>query len=322
MARIPAHRPTGAGSPRLSPCAQQRSLFSAILLLVLFLCASLLATIAQAQQSKPGVAGLGDLVVTGFSGTVSPPPNPPLPPGVNVLDETFIDPDGASLKIFDVTNPGGPPQAQLLNAPTKFQAIARDIGQVFGLALDKANPPNIYAASTSVHGLQIVVPDADGDGRPERIKLGQPGAQWMEAQFGLGRGGGPGTVWKINGETGEITKFADIVSNGALNSGPGLGNIAYDHAHKQLFVSDLDTGLIHRLDMSGAELGTYDHGVQGRSASGLNTLADDPAKRADITSPAFDAEDSGSWGLTAPERRVWGLAVHRNRLYYAVEAGM
>lgn len=295
----------------------RHSLFSTLFLFILFLSASL----AQAQQNQPGIVGLGDLVVTGFSGTVAPPPGPPLPPGVNALDETFIDPDGASLKLFDVSSPGATPQAQLLNAPEKYKAFARDIGQVFGLALDKENPANIYAASTSVHGLQIVVADADGDGRPERIKLGQPGARWMEGQFGLARGGGPGTVWKIHGETGEISKFADILSNGVPNSGPGLGNIAYDQARKQLFVSDLDTGEIKRLDMTGAELETFDHGLQGRPANGLGAVQDDPASRADITSPAFDAEDPGSWGFTAPERRVWGLAVYRDRLYYAVEAG-
>jgi hypothetical protein len=276
---------------------------------------------ANAQELKPGIVGLGDLVVTGASGALPPPANPPLPPGVNELDETFIDPNGASLKIFDVSSPGLPPQAQLLNAPAKFQAFARDIGQVFGLALDKSDPPNIYAASTSVHGLQIVVPDADGDGRPERIKLGQPGALWMDGQFGEALGGGPGSVWKINGETGEITKFVDILSGGAPNSGPGLGNIAYDAKHKQFFVSDLDSGLIHRLDMSGADLGTYDHGLQGRPANGLSAVPENPASRLDITSPAFDAEDSSSWGMAAAERRVWGLAVRGGRLYYSVEEG-
>ena len=278
------------------------------------------ATLAIAQESKPGVVGLGDLVVTGSSGTIEPPAGTPLPAGVNTLDETLIDPNGASLKVFDVRNPGGPPEGQLINAPVKFQAFARDIGQVFGLALDKADPPNIYATSTAVHGLQIVVPDADGDGRPERLKLGQPGAQWMDGQFGTARGGGPGTVWKINGETGEISKFADIVSNGITNSGPGLGNIAYDRKNNQFFVSDRDTGLIHRLSIDGADLGTYDHGLQGRPANGLEALPDD-AQGADITNPAFDAEDSSSWGMTPPERRIWGLAVRSGRLYYAVDSG-
>ncbi len=290
-------------------------------LIACVLVAALTTTLALAQQSKPGVVGLGDLVVSGASGTLAPPDGTPLPAGVNALDETLIDPNGASIKVFDVRNPGAPPEGQVINAPVKFQVFARDIGQVFGLALDAADPPNIYAASSSVLGLQIVVPDTDGDGRPERLKLGQPGAQWMDGQFGLAKGGGPGTVWKINGETGEVTKFADILSAGVPNSGPGLGNVAYDAKNNQFFVSDLDTGLIHRLNIDGADLGTYDHGLQGRPANGFEVLPDDTARRADITNPAFDAEDSNSWGLTAPGRRVWGLAVHGGRLYYAVEEG-
>jgi hypothetical protein len=149
----------------------------------------------QAQDAGPGVVGLGDLIVSGASGTVAPPDKPPLPPGTNALDETFIDLNGASINVFDVSTPEGPAAAQLLNAPAKFQVFARDVGQVFGLAVDDAQPANIYAASTSVHGLHIVVPDADGDGRPERIKLGQPGAVWMDGLFGVGAGGGPRTGW-------------------------------------------------------------------------------------------------------------------------------
>lgn len=315
----------GAALSRARVCVSQRfeylAFISALLFSLLILGACIFTQSAKAQTAKPGIVGFGDLVVSGASGTLPPPANPPLPPGVNELDETFINPDGASLKIFDVRTPGGLPDAQLLNAPTKYQAFARDIGQVFGLALDKANPPNIYAASTSVHGLHIVVPDSDGDGRPERIKIGQPGAQWMNGQFGVARGGGPGTVWKINGETGEITKFADILSNGAPNSGAGLGNITFDARHKQFFVTNFGTGQIHRLDNNGNDLETFDHGLQGRPANGMDAVPLDAANQLNINSPAFDAEDSQSWGLASPERRTWGVAVRSNRLYYSIEAG-
>lgn len=271
------------------------------------------AAAVQAQQAD-GVISHGDLVITGASGTVLP--EGALPAGASEIDETFIDLDGASLRVFDVSSPEGPPTAQVLNAPEKYKALAGDIGQVFGLALDDAKSPNIYAGATSVHGLHIVVPDADGDGRPERIKIGQPGATWMDGQFGTPNGGSPGTIWKVEGETGQLNLFADIAGNG----GAGLGNLAYDPRSKQLFASDLETGLIHRFDMSGNALGTFDHGLQGRPANGLEAVQDD-GTQADITSPSFDAEDPGSWGLTAPERRVWGLGVHKNRLFYGVEDG-
>ena len=72
-------------------------------------------------------------------------------------------------------------------------------------------------------------------------------ARWMEGQFGLENGGGPGSVWKIDGTTGSVSLFANIESDGKPNAGPGLGGIAYDPRSQQLFVTDLETGLIHRL---------------------------------------------------------------------------
>ena len=49
----------------------------------------------------------------------------------------------------------------------------------------------------------------------------------------------------------------------------------------------------------------------------------DPANRMDITSPTFDAQLTlTTWGFTAPMRRVHGLGVKGNRLYYAVFEGL
>src|SRR5712691_8977965 len=75
------------------------------------------------------------------------------------------------------------------------------------------------------------------------------------------------------------------------NSGAALGNIAYDRWNQQLFVSDLETGLIHRIRASdGADLGFYDHGVSGRAdfldaeskqPRQLRPIAFDPASRSE-----------------------------------------
>jgi hypothetical protein len=265
-------------------------------------------TSARAQEGQPGIMVNGDLAVTGFSGTKQ------------LGGTAFIDTDGASLKVLDVSGKGQA-RGQLVNAPAKFQAFARDIGQVFGVALDNATPPNIYATSTSAHGMQIVIPDNNGDGIPERVTTGQPGAMFMEGQFGTALGGGPGSVWRIDGTTGEISLFADIKLGDAPNSGPGLGNIAFDPAHFQFYVSDLDTGFIHRLDLSGNDLGTFDHGVQGRTAAGLPQVLMNFADRMDITSLAFDSTNSDTWHLADNQRRVWGLAYYGSRLYYGVGDG-
>ncbi len=279
---------------------------------------TVLGSAALAQDVR--VFSEGSMAVTGFSGTVIPGIEEGLPPGVDAIDETMIDLEGKSLRVFDVSNLGAPASGQLVNTPLPFEVSARQIGQVFGLAYDDGKRtdttetvPNLYATATSLHGIQIVTPDDDEDGRPERQRGGTAGAQFMDGQFGLDLGGGPGTIYKVDGLTGEVTKFADIESN----SGPGLGNIKFDKAHRQFFVSDIDSGLIHRISIDGAVLDTFDHGVAGRPAHGLAPTADDGAVM-DIGGGAFDSEDPDTWGYTQDERQVWGVAVNGGRLYYAV----
>ena len=271
---------------------------------------------AQQGQPSPNLAP-GDAVVTGFSGTV-PPPNA-LPRGKSAADVTFIDPDGASLRVFDASRPGFVWDARLFDAPKKFEALAKDVGQVFGVALDDATPPNIYVAATSVFGLNLV--GRGRDGAPERRKVGGPGAGWMKGQFGLDLQGGPGAIYRIDGRTGTPTLFANVTLDGVPNPATGLGNLAYDADNKQLFVSDLHTGMIHRFDMTGRELGSFDHGVAGLGSAKLPTVAFNPRNRPNIASDRFDSEKPDSWGFAPAARRVWGLAVHDGRLYYSVLSG-
>ena len=42
----------------------------------------------------------------------------------------------------------------------------------------------------------------------------------------------------------------------------------------------------------------------------------------DVTSPQFDSQQPATWNYAAPERRVFGLAVYQQRLYYAVADGL
>jgi hypothetical protein len=72
----------------------------------------------------------------------------------------------------------------------------------------------------------------------------------MPSQFGLDLNGGPGSVYKVDGTTGAVSLFAEIALGGTPNPAAGLGGLAYDAAHKQLFVADLHTGMIHRLTVS------------------------------------------------------------------------
>ncbi len=262
---------------------------------------ALLAASAQAQ----GFLAPGDAVVTGFSGTKAA--DTTNPQAADPLNSFYIDLDGPSAKVFHLGVPGAPPQGQLVAAPSPQTVLARDVGQVFPIALDDSAVPNIYLGQTSSFGIQIVGPNGI------RLRKGQADAQFMPGQFG--NGGGPGSIYKVDGRTGAVTLFATIP-----NSGAGIGDIVFDKTSRMFFVSDLDTGLIHRLDANGTLIDSFDHGLAGRPAAGLPAVADEGAQMT-ITSPDFDVEDPDTWGFTQMERQVWGMAIDKGRLYYAVTEG-
>ena len=282
--------------------------------------AAALWSAAPARAQDAQIIFPGSMAVSGFPGTYIPGIEEGLPPGVDPVDETFIDPERASLRVFDVSALGGAPAGQIVFTPPPFDVPAGQIGQVFALTYDDGvrdgvptGIPDLYAAATSLHGVRIVTPDADDDGRPERERRGTAGATFMEGQFAEENGGSPGAIWRIDGRDGAVSLFARIDTN----SGPGLADVAFDKGHRQFFASDLDSGLIHRIGVDGALIDTFDHGVDGRPVRGLAAGADDGAVM-DIQGAAFDTEDPESWGYTQDERRVWGVQVHGGRVYYAV----
>src|SRR5262245_9438054 len=130
------------------------------------LCLMLIGFVTSGAKAEDAILTRGEAVVTGFSGTKSAVAG-------NPLDETFIDLDGASARILKL-EPGAPPAGQRITAPSVLQVKARDVGQVFAITLDDRteDTPDIYLGATSAFGLQIVAPDSDADGRPERLKRG------------------------------------------------------------------------------------------------------------------------------------------------------
>jgi len=271
----------------------------------------------QAQAQDTGLAR-GDAVVTGFSGIK--PLDIPIPPGADPLDYFFIDLRGPSAQVLSLSALGLGPQGQLAPAAVKRQITASEVGQVFAVTLDDglgAPVPNIYLGATSAYGIQIVGPDTNGDGVPDRLKTGQPGAQFMAGQFGPAPDGNPGTIWRVDGTTGAVSAFASLPGN----SGPAVGNVVFDGRTRQFFASDLDKGLIYRISADGTVLDSFDHGVNGRPANGLAPVADDGSVM-DITNPAFDSQNPATWGYTQKNRMVYGMAVHAGRLYYAVAGGL
>ena len=268
---------------------------------------------ASAQSSSAGILATGNAIVTGFSGA---PPPVQIAPGQDPGDLTFIDSNGPSASVFSMQAPGAPPQAQVLAAPIPFTVTAAQVGQVFGVALDSATPPNMYVAATSAYGLPIVVPGPGG--APTRLHQGAPGATFMAGLFGpAAQGGSPGSIWRIDGVSGAVSLFANVTLNGAANSGPALGGLAFDAASDSLFAADRQTGMIHRFNLSGTETGRYDHGVQGLAAASQPQAPYTPSPL-DITNPQFSSDNPATWDYAAPGRLIFGLAVQSGRLYYAV----
>ena len=242
-------------------------------------------------------------------------------PGPRTKPEAaVIDPEGTVGGIIGLSSLGAASLgAHWAKEPQRSAVTASQVGQVFGVTLDDADPPNIYLTATSAFGLHRNADNSD----------------WMAGMWGPD--GGPGTVWKLDAAKNYQPEiFSQIELDGRANTGAALGNIAFDGWNKQFYVSDLETGMIHRLSPSdGSDLEHYDHGVDGRSAffdveksefKLLPSIPFDPAsaaRTADCPGGEF-ARMPPCWNFADFRRRVWGLSVRRDpaakevRLYYAV----
>ena len=84
----------------------------------------------------------GEAFVTRFSGTT------------DQVGRTVLDPGGVVGSIIDLRNLGAAsPGAHWVDEPQRSAVTAAEVGQVFGVALDDADPPNIYMTATSAFGL-------------------------------------------------------------------------------------------------------------------------------------------------------------------------
>lgn len=287
--------------------------------------AAVVAAAGEVTTSKSADAyGAGALAATGFAGTRLQGKG--VPPGVDPVTKTIIDAEGITLRIYGLNTLQGPLAGQVVTPSVALQYKARDVGHVFALAFDNEPPienatQGLYVAATSLFGLNIVGPDKDNDGEPDRLVKGAPGAKFAEGQFGPGPDGGPGSIWKIDRSTGAVGLFINLSSNGIKNSGAGIGGLAFDPKSRTLFASDLDTGLIHRLSVADKkDLGQFDYGVTARPLSGKRAVPDE-GERLNIESPNFDSSKPSSWKITQLERRIDALAVHDGRLFFAVAEG-
>src|SRR5690606_26960809 len=75
------------------------------------------STHVPASAQENAIIQPGFMAVTGFPGTLIPGFEEGLLPGVDPVDETFIDTERASLRIFDMTWLGAPPSGQVVFTP-------------------------------------------------------------------------------------------------------------------------------------------------------------------------------------------------------------
>ncbi len=245
---------------------------------------------AKAQAIEPGQAFVSQF--GGFSGNTG----------------MALDPDGAVGVVIDIRNPGKPAAGQAWRgALLRPLATASQVGQVFGIAFDNEKPANIYVAASTAYGAY----QRSG------------GANWRPGQWG--EGGGPGTIYKLDASNNYApAPFAEITLGGRANTGAALGNIAFSAAAGgRLFVSDLESGMIHGVGLDGAARGTYDHGQTGRTAfldvtTGENTslppVAFDPASAAQRTSGLSGTKES-EFGFPFCLACASQADAHRNIVY-------
>jgi hypothetical protein len=245
---------------------------------------------------------------------LAPVTNSLLKPGVAVMTlGTLLNPgsgDGVSdgdhaLKLYDINNivSSDLRPIQTPNVHTHHHWDVGSIGNVFGLAIDKER--NIYTTASTHWGAGYY------EGGATKIGFGAIGAGTStetaisdnDTQL-LNNTAAAGTIYKIDAVTGNATIFAQLPQQASFftqgvcegsapdiqrNTGPALGNIAYDPIHNQFFVSNFEDGKIYRINSAGTTLNSFD---------------------------PFSA-DNGSAGL-ASDARPYGLAVNPDgtKLYF------
>ena len=254
--------------------------------------------------------GRGAVAITSSSGTIKD-----VASGADVIDLS-----GPVLRLVS-------PQAGTAETTARqlLAITAAQLGQVDGIAIDSGSPARIFVAASAVHGLY----------------RNDNNAGWAQGMWAPE--GGPGSIYVLS----EADNFApklllNVTLDDRENSGAGLGALAFNPKTSQLFASDLESGMIFRIDASsGKILDTYDHGVDGRSYffaadtkkyEVRDIVSFNPASkplfgncgegRAAEAAKRFSA-DRACWNIADYRRRVWALAVAQDeegeqRLYYAV----
>lgn len=162
---------------------------------------------------------------------------------------------GSVVTVFDLSGANSAPVNSwfALNRYSDSDWNQNTLGSVYGLAVDGEG--NIFVTTTR---------------------------SWFSDYVGIG---GWGAIYRLDAITGDVTIFADLP-----NLGTGLGSITYDCDHDVFFVSNMEDGLIYRLDSNGNVLDTFDPALPWTGAAGPVALGDRP----------------------------WAVEVHAGRLYFSM----
>ncbi|MEO5907203.1 MAG: HYR domain-containing protein, partial [Saprospiraceae bacterium] len=227
-------------------------------------------TVTVNCESEPSLVHCGQAVVTCFSGFNNPAnfwsgvnQNAPVVALVDVRDHSTATPGTwwTQASASEYSDPTWTPQ---------------NLGQVFGIAIDQND--NIYVAASSIYTCNTTSPFT----------------------YNPFTTSGPGAIYKINGTNGVISNYittGTFTPGGTTipNNGSALGDIGYDAAHNQFFVTNHADGMIYRIK-NGLVMSRFD------PFASINPPSSGPGSNPDF--------------VTLGER-TWGVAYYNNRVYFA-----
>ncbi len=224
--------------------------------------------------------------------------------------------------VFGLINLHGPAPAfgtnwaaPMYHGPASSPWTASTMGQVFGIAID--NQKNVYLAATSSYISNVYLKQAN----PIYNNL----VTAFNAQSLAFGPAGSGGIYKIDKNSGVVTTLISTVPNtiapsAVLNTStlpngngtsvrPGLGNLTYDGTHNFLFVTNMEDGVIYRINLN--------------PTTPIVDAFYDPQAPANpfpfCQNPAMPPANT-SLGFAPLGKRLWGIGYNAkdNRLYYAV----
>ena len=230
--------------------------------------------------------------------------------GREPFDYVTINLDGISAEVVDLSSLG-PPRTAFRRAEDACRSRRRRSARSSASRMDNAPQPNIYLAATSAYGLSIYLPD--GSGAVRRIRVGDTRRPVRARPVRAARdhGGSPGSIWRVDGVTGEAFLFANDrrrPRQARLARRPCLRSRSRSSSSSPIAAP----AIIHRFRLDGYRAAApTTMASRGGPPAGLSPLPYSPAPRSTSIRPSFTTDSPSTWGFAPPGRRVFALAVRR-----------